>query len=488
MSIWAEGRYETVRFFNNLPIIAISLFLSFTFSAHALEPLRKITEEYRLANELLTNNAQFEPALTLASDLEDRSLVRSVVVRFGNRPVSLIAPNRVYTVEVLATHPAGEALDYSWHLALGAGRIEHLRPNKVIWTTGEASRNEDLRIEVSGPGNLTDIAALSISASAAQVFSGRVLDANGAPLDGAVVEINKMAIRNDATGRFLIQVPEGPRERFVINVSKPGYQPVSLVTTQTRRDLEIELDEAAIETFDPTTLIVASSPPLGTLGCRGALSARTDWSNYPDQRVINVLQPDGSIVQGGSAALQDLLSIVETGFGCDTVFSVAIPPDSLIDKDGNPPTGPVSVSVGAIDHGAPGAMPGDYSVKTGAGPAAMFTVGAGNIEVYGNGKHYNLKPGAEAEISIQVAPDLREILGGALEATIPLLVYNKKTGLWDVEGQFQLNGAGNTTTSNQVRKRKSPFRLPPTCVKSLAAPWRRPSRFWCTTRRPDSGM
>lgn len=431
-------------YFNKLQIVAIIWFFASTLSGYALEPFLKIKEEYRLADELFLNNSVFEPVITLDTDLQDRALVKSVVVRFGGRPVSLIAPNRVYTVEILADHPDGKPLEYSWHLALGAGRIEQLSPNMVIWSTGETSRTEDLRIEVNGPDALTDVAGLSIAASASQIFAGRVVDATGTPVDGAIVKINNRAVRNDPDGRFLIQVPEGPRERFVITVSKQGYQPSSMIATQTRRDLEIVLDEATTESFDPTAPISLSSRPIGTFGCRGPLSARTDWTKYPDQRTINVVQPDGSIVQGGSPASQDLLSIVEAGFGCNTVFSVAIPPDSLVDKDGNPPTGPVSISISAIDHGAPGGMPGDYSVDTGTDPATMFTVGAGNIEIYGNGRHLNLRPGMEAEISIQVAPDMREMLGGSLDPSIPLLVFNGNSGLWDVVGQFQLNGAGDT--------------------------------------------
>lgn len=429
------------------------LFVSLTLSvfltaltlpeARALDPILVKPHEHRLAIDTLQPVVEAQPQVEPPIDVENTILVRDVIVRFGDRPTAMILPNRVYSVEILAEHIEGLPLTYEWHLALGAGKLERTGPSTAIWTTGEASRLDDLRVDIVAEDLTTDTARLSISRSKTPQFGGYVLDNNNLPVMEAGVDINGAFTRTAADGSFTLTVPEDVAERFVVNIFKEGFQHSARIATRPERDLKITLDEAQQESFDPSQLIVASSPPLGIAGCRGSLSAGTDWSQFSPQQGIQFIHPDGTVTAGGSPEIQDLAARIEAGFGCGGVFSVAIPPDSLIDQDGNPPTGPVNVSIAAIDHTAPGTMPGDYSVNDGGVPATMFTVGAGSVEIYGNGNRYNLRPGAEAEISIQVAPDMIEALGGALDPSIPLLVYNEKTGLWDIEGQFHLAGAGD---------------------------------------------
>jgi hypothetical protein len=106
--------------------------------------------------------------------------------------------------------------------------------------------------------------------------------------------------------------------------------------------------------------------------------------------------------------------------------------------------GPVTGSVSTVDVYSPDGMPGDYTTRMQNGERGfMVTYGAVDVNFYSNGKPLQLKKGKFATLSIPV-DTLALIYGEKLPPTIPLLVYDKETGLWQRDGNNvgTLNNAG----------------------------------------------
>src|SRR5947209_11823345 len=87
-------------------------------------------------------------------------------------------------------------------------------------------------------------------------------------------------------------------------------------------------------------------------------------------------------------------------------------------------------------------MPGDYTVADGGGTAkTMQSYGAGSVEITAGGRRFNLRAGAEAEVTIPIDPS-QLAAGGAIPPTIPILFYDERRGVWVEESQA--SRVGNT--------------------------------------------
>jgi plastocyanin len=125
---------------------------------------------------------------------------------------------------------------------------------------------------------------------------------------------------------------------------------------------------------------------------------------------------------------------------CGPGLRVQIPANSLVDSNGNPPPGNVEIAVGTYDILAPDGMPGDYTAETTTGDTAvMESFGAGAIEIYDGSTRYNLQPGAKATLHMPV-DSIHYAYDRPIPATIPNLVYNEATGVWEEIGVWNLNG------------------------------------------------
>ena len=127
---------------------------------------------------------------------------------------------------------------------------------------------------------------------------------------------------------------------------------------------------------------------------------------------------------------------------CGPGLRVRLPANSLVDRDGNPPSGAVDVTLATVDLTSPGQMPGDDTVLLPDGTIkVMESFGAGTVELAAGGKRFNLRPGAAAEVVLPV--DRSQIAAGiAPPAKIPLLFYREREGLWVPEGTAELIGSG----------------------------------------------
>ncbi|MEM7675574.1 MAG: hypothetical protein AAF449_06180 [Myxococcota bacterium] len=272
-------------------------------------------------------------------------------------------------------------------------------------------------------------------------FDGFVVDWRGRPVDAATVEINQKTTKTDAKGFFALNVPHDPdRSLFIVNVHKPGHALFGRIYDRPANHVLWELPPAIVIPADPNQAIsVQGTMPQGA--CRGALSSRVDWSEHPEAHQPVVVGSNGVRTKVTlSKDLEKAVSTVEAGTHCSPGFQVDIPPGALVDEQGQPPAGEVEITISTVDLFSPNGMPGDLTVDTGDGPMVMESFGAGTIEIYdASGRRYNLRPGAQAQLTIPVDP--QQLAYQPVPPTIPLIVYNEKTGAWDVDGTMVLNSS-----------------------------------------------
>lgn len=120
---------------------------------------------------------------------------------------------------------------------------------------------------------------------------------------------------------------------------------------------------------------------------------------------------------------------------------VTLPANSLVDADGNAPTGDLSAELTIIDPSVDAnLMPGNFETIDSS------TGIVGNIESFGavnvtfddeDGNSYNLSTGQTATVRIPLASDAT-----SPPATIPLYYFNQETGYWVEEGTATLMNVG----------------------------------------------
>lgn len=131
---------------------------------------------------------------------------------------------------------------------------------------------------------------------------------------------------------------------------------------------------------------------------------------------------------------------------CEPGMRVQIPPNALVDAAGNPPPGTVNLSVGTYDILSPDGMPGDYTAAdSGGNPSVMESFGAGSVRVSDGATEYNLRAGTVATLTLSVA-SIHFDYGRPIPATIPNLVYDETTGIWEEIGEWMLVGNEYVTT------------------------------------------
>lgn len=154
---------------------------------------------------------------------------------------------------------------------------------------------------------------------------------------------------------------------------------------------------------------------------------------------------------------------------CGPGMRVQIPANSLVDADGNPPPGMVQLSLGTYDILAPDGLPGDYLAEDSSGdPADMESFGAGAIEVSDGTNTYNLGGGMTAKLSLPVAAIHFEY-DRPIPATVPNLVYNASTAMWEEIGQWTLNGSEYVTTVSHLSEFNADLvSVNPACIRIVS--------------------
>jgi hypothetical protein len=315
-------------------------------------------------------------------------------------------PGSTISVNARARDPDGDPLKVRWLLpdgssvphAQGGASIQYSLPNQSATHVFEA-------VVYDGKGGYaSDYVPITTEGVR---FSGRVVATSSAAVTGAVIEVGGQTATTATDGSFQLVVPERPR--YVFNVRKPGYQLLSRIYDRGVLGGEWTLTRASVVQVDPTQDIDVTNTRIPS-DCPGPLSEQFE-------RKQDRLEQEG----------------------CGPGIRVLIPANSLVDADGNPPTGQVDIELATIDVRSPDGMLGDYTaIDQNGDQLVMETLGAGWVEIRDGGSTYDLAPGAVSELIIPIPAT--QLVAATIPNSVPLLSYDEGDGVWREEGQAQRVG------------------------------------------------
>jgi hypothetical protein len=391
---------------------------------------------------LLESQALYQP-IDAAVDNNPPRLQPLVAVDATGRRVKVASPGAVVTVRASATDPDGDPINYRWLLDDGAGVINSTSAPEVQWSLPTKPGIYALTLYAyDRKGGYAESSLPLPTSRHGIVFSG-VVDATDAPqVVGASVEVNGRVTQTDNRGFFELTLPDA--QQFIVNIRKPGYGLVSRIYdggvpggrwTLPRGNLFGGINPAAD---------IDLRHDRGQRDCPGPASRFLDWKAYPGLAEPVFQDGKGNIIPR-PPELKRLPGLPNDNDQrpCGPGIRVRIPANALVDSTGKAPTGLVDVTLSTVDVSSPGQMPGDDTVLLPNGDArSMEIFGAGTIEITAAGRLYNLKPGATAEITVPV--DRTQLATGrSLPASVPLLSYNERKGVWQPEDTATLVGSGS---------------------------------------------
>lgn len=248
---------------------------------------------------------------------------------------------------------------------------------------------------------------------AAVGFSGRVIDEVSLnPVAKADVSVNGATTTTNAQGWFNVTTAPVPApERYVLNISHPGYALLSRVHDKAAAGDTYSLIRVQATSHDPAAVIdVTDEKSSGPCGGKPA-----------------------TILRGHGRRPRTQPSDMKP---CRRVGArLILPAGALVDANQNPAAGPVSVQFATLNPSRR-SLPGDYRAVTAANtPAEMLSYGALYAQLRDSGgRPVNLKAGSTAEIQVPVPVEQQ----ASAKPTIALWSYDEARGLWVEEGAAKL--------------------------------------------------
>lgn len=364
-----------------------------------------------------------------------------VVMRGGNR-VRRTDPGDVVELTAHARDADHDPIRYFWSVPSGAGTLAAPTAHETLWTLPAKPGTFEVSVVASdGKGGYAKSITL-LSTRKGVLFSGQVVDSDGAPVATAGVDVNGQSVQTNAAGFFRLTIAES--DRFVLNIRKPGFALLSRIYLDGVTAGQWVLSRADVHTVDPTNPIVLIDSRRKR-ECHVPFSLRAELlRRFPEQRRPRHQDGARRVVRIGNepvwqAVLEKVMGLRRQR-GCGPGIRIEIPANALADADGNPPVGNVDVSLFTVDLLAPFEMPGDYTVAEADGSTrVMESWGAGIVEITAGGNQYNLKDGMTAKVGIPIA-DVQLVDGRAEPDTIPLLTYDEQRGVWTQVGEARRSG------------------------------------------------
>jgi hypothetical protein len=329
------------------------------------------------------------PGVSMRIDLflhNFRPEVRGFLPTFAGRPVRRVPPGAMVKVEAAVTDRDRDPLSFRWMAAEGSGMATMQPDGTAMWALPRQRGLHTLYLLASDRKGGIKQGRLTLNVGTDGVFfSGLVTGPDGMPIAGAMVNINDATLATDRHGVFSMLAAEDVNDRYVVTVMKPGFVPQSRI-----------LDDGV-----------------------GA----TSWHLVPAQ--VTMVDPRRNI------------NILERGRGA---AHLRIAADSLVDESGNPPRGPVNVTLATLDPDA-APLPGNDGGIDAAGREVIINqFGGVYLDVRdGAGRRFMLRPGARARVSIPVAQS-RLRAGTRPPHDIDMWAYDGLSGLWQPRGSAKLTG------------------------------------------------
>lgn len=355
--------------------------------------------------------------------------------------VGTAAPGSIVALNARTSDRDTDPIAYLWRVSAGTLSSD-TDPNPKWTLPGLTGKHAATLVVYDGRGGYASQSVAVTVDPRGLEFSGRVTGTDAPALAKATVNVNGVTASTDANGYFRLFAPD--KNRFVMDIRKPGYGFASVVYYDAVIGGTWQLARATLATVDPTRDVdVVNERKRGD--CPGPPSDRMNWANHPELAEPRFQDGRGEFVTPPKeiAKLPGLPPrdgrYTDRRRECGPGISVRIPGGSLVDANGQPPAGPISVQLSTVDLLSPNQMPGNYSVlQPNASIGVMQSYGAGSVEIFAGSTPYNLKPGAQATLVIPV--DQAQIAAGApLPPTIPLLHYDEAKGVWKPDGTATLS-------------------------------------------------
>ncbi len=229
-------------------------------------------------------------------------------------------------------------------------------------------------------------------------FSGWVVDRNGQPIAGARVTVNSSSEATSPDGAFDFVVANA--NTYHLSVSHPNYANVFHISRDVLKGQVWTLTRAHVVNFDPTNPITLS-----------------------DDRP----ELDRSPLEGATFRL---------------------PPNALVDANGNAPAGQVRGAIATLDL-ANSEGPQDWGTVAPDGTEG-FLVSYGAVFIQftdaTGATVYQLRNGMSGDLSLPVLTSMRPHVGAAPQA--PFWYYDQADGLWYEAGQSIWNPATGAYSGN----------------------------------------
>lgn len=327
-----------------------------------------------------------------------RPRMMAVYAEMGGRVVTDVPLGSSVNVSASARDADGDPLVYQWAVGADGGTLSAPTGPNVVWTLPAANEGvRELTVLVSDKRGGLARQTLALTVGPVQLrMSGTVVDQNGTAVPGASVSINGAAVTTNAGGGFLMPVSD--TSRYVVNVSKAGYALSSEIFNHPIMGRRYVLEkgfEVSVDTRQP--IDVVDSPP------------RYD----PKRRGQDQSRPG---------------------------VRVRVPANGLVDANGNPPAGNLTVTLQTRDLTRT-PLPGDYgAIGSGGKETRLESFGAASVTFRdAGGQVFDLKAGTFATVTLPVMPS--QLAGpNAAPATIPFWYYDSGPGYWKEYAQATLTG------------------------------------------------
>ncbi|HEX5706771.1 MAG TPA: carboxypeptidase-like regulatory domain-containing protein [Pyrinomonadaceae bacterium] len=385
--------------------------------------------------------APFHP-ISLVIDNSRPNLDPLVATDRNGRRVKVARPGQRVSLKQSGSDRDGDPLKLRWMVFDGSGTLSANDGPAVEWQLPDKPGLYTVKlIAWDGKGGYAT-SDLSLRTSDEGIpFSGQVTGTDAPAVADAEVEVNGRKTRTDARGRFNFRVPDA--RRFVLNIRKTGYGLVSRIYDDSVTGAQWTMTRASTQRFPTSRQRINVTERRDPRNCPGPEGDRLDWRRYASLLARPQWQDGkGNVIAPAKYSPREvpLPKPREGNYQCGPGATVAIPAGALRDKNGRVPSGSVDVSITSIDLRSPEQMPGDYTVAMPNGTTrAMESYGAVSIDIRSGTSPLNLRPGTTARLTLPVDP-AQLAAGGSPPATIPLLFYDERAGVWRQEGNATLSG------------------------------------------------
>jgi hypothetical protein len=266
------------------------------------------------------------------------------------------------------------------------------------------------------------------------VFTGKVTSTKGEPVAEAVVSVNGKEQRSDKEGNFKIESEKSGR--YVVNIKKRGFGLVSKIFRNPMKDYNYKLQPAFVKVIDPTKTNVIRDEVSATT-CTGNTSFQNLTFSEDYQKIPFVYDQNGNLIDfGWTPGMKPVFDQFAGPPVCNPGATVTIPANTIVDENGVPFNGPVTIAITTIDIFSEDGMPGDYTFEDENTTGAMVSMGAVSIELYSDDRSFNLDRKSKLKTKLAIPADpVKTRLSKKIPEVIPVLYYDDKKGVWRQENK-----------------------------------------------------